>query len=129
MTKTTTSRYIIKCDECKETIGETDSLSESAAGGRCDKCIAILREGTDIYYTGDMANHESYGTIEKITDGRFGRNIAIRMEDDHIINVSPASFSPGPGRRFYTKAEWLAERAAKIAEMQARFREMDIGTN
>ena len=31
-------RYVIKCDDCKTKIGETDSLGESAAGGRCDKC-------------------------------------------------------------------------------------------
>ena len=28
-------RYEIKCDDCKATIGTTDLLSESAAGGRC----------------------------------------------------------------------------------------------
>lgn len=31
-----TGQYEIKCDECKTTIGRTDSLRESAAGGRCD---------------------------------------------------------------------------------------------
>lgn len=31
-------RYQIKCDECKTAIGETDSLAESAAGGKCDRC-------------------------------------------------------------------------------------------
>ncbi len=34
MTKTTT-KYTIKCDECKEVIGYTNSLAESAAGGYC----------------------------------------------------------------------------------------------
>lgn len=31
-------KYIIKCDDCKKTIGETDSLAESAAGGICNDC-------------------------------------------------------------------------------------------
>ena len=31
-------RYIIKCDECKTTMGRTDSMVESAQGGRCIKC-------------------------------------------------------------------------------------------
>ena len=31
-------KYLIKCDECKHTIGETDELSASAAGGTCDAC-------------------------------------------------------------------------------------------
>ena len=85
-----------------------------------------LIAGTDIYYTGDMANQESYGTIEEVSTNRFGTNLAIRMEDGHIINVSPLSFAPGPGRRFYTKAEWKAQRAANITAMQERFRNMGI---
>lgn len=31
-------KYIVKCDECKRSIGETDSLQESAAGGTCFNC-------------------------------------------------------------------------------------------
>ena len=31
-------KYIIKCDECKKTIGTTDSLRVSAEGGQCDEC-------------------------------------------------------------------------------------------
>lgn len=31
-------RYEIKCDDCKATIGTTDLLAESAAGGRCNEC-------------------------------------------------------------------------------------------
>lgn len=31
-------RYTVKCDDCKEEIRRTDSVAESAAGGRCDKC-------------------------------------------------------------------------------------------
>ena len=31
-------QYVIKCDDCKQQIGSTDSLSESAAGGRCWTC-------------------------------------------------------------------------------------------
>lgn len=33
--------YIIKCDNCKVQIGETDSVRESAAGGRCVVCKTI----------------------------------------------------------------------------------------
>lgn len=33
--------YVIKCDECKTTIGETDDLGVSAAGGRCQACKPI----------------------------------------------------------------------------------------
>ena len=37
------STFAIKCDDCKETIGETNSLGESAAGGRCADCMAVSR--------------------------------------------------------------------------------------
>ena len=30
--------YVIKCDDCKQTVGTTDDLSESVAGGRCWTC-------------------------------------------------------------------------------------------
>ena len=30
--------YIIKCDDCKHTIGQTNSLTESVAGGQCATC-------------------------------------------------------------------------------------------
>jgi hypothetical protein len=42
-TKTTAAergRYFVKCDECRETMRYTDSMQESAAGGRCEKCRA-----------------------------------------------------------------------------------------
>lgn len=32
------TQYAIRCDDCKTEIGRTNSLSESAAGGRCEKC-------------------------------------------------------------------------------------------
>lgn len=38
MKTATTGRYEIKCDDCKATIGRTDLVSESAAGGRCADC-------------------------------------------------------------------------------------------
>lgn len=36
--ETTTKRYIVKCDDCKVTIRQTDDVRESYAGGRCDTC-------------------------------------------------------------------------------------------
>ena len=31
-------RYEIKCDDCKVTIGRTDSIARSAQGGICEAC-------------------------------------------------------------------------------------------
>lgn len=33
-----TGAYSIKCDGCRAELGRTDSVRESAAGGRCDDC-------------------------------------------------------------------------------------------
>lgn len=33
-------QFWIKCDGCKTVIGQTDSLHESACGGKCDGCKA-----------------------------------------------------------------------------------------
>jgi hypothetical protein len=34
----TSGRYVVKCDECKKDMRHTDSMVESAAGGRCEEC-------------------------------------------------------------------------------------------
>jgi len=31
-------RFEIKCDNCKKTIGKTDNMMESYAGGKCKSC-------------------------------------------------------------------------------------------
>ena len=31
-------RYVIKCDECKKTIGYTNDMGVSARGGKCSNC-------------------------------------------------------------------------------------------
>ena len=37
-TTQTSGRYEVLCDDCKATLRTTDSLPESAAGGRCLRC-------------------------------------------------------------------------------------------
>ncbi len=98
-----------------------------------------LSKGTEIYYTGDTANHEGFGVIVNTSHDRWGDHIEVLMNDedsregDSIRNrtshLSPLNFAEGPGQRFMTKATYTARREAKIADMQARFREMGIGTN
>lgn len=37
--------YQVKCDNCKQTIRETDNVQESYAGGTCEACrITINRQ-------------------------------------------------------------------------------------
>lgn len=52
MTTETTARYMVKCDDCHETMRNTDDLRESAAGGVCESCRSQRTRGLQIL---DMA--------------------------------------------------------------------------
>jgi hypothetical protein len=45
---TSTEKYEIKCDDCKTTIGRTDSVARSAQGGKCDDCKPSTKRGTTV---------------------------------------------------------------------------------
>jgi len=89
---------------------------------------AKMTAGTRIYYTGDMANLESEGTIYNVVDSlRWGLSYDLHLDDGRIFRgVFPTSFTPGPGRRFWPLAEWEERRAERIKEMQVRCREMGL---
>ena len=38
-------KYLVKCDDCKQTLRGTDSMRESAEGGHCDKCKGEAEAG------------------------------------------------------------------------------------
>ncbi len=52
-----------------------------------------METGTRIYYTGDMANDEGFGTITAMTSDRWGHHVAIQMDDDREIKVDRIAFS------------------------------------
>ncbi len=82
-----------------------------------------LRIGTEVYYTGDMANVSGFGKVTAWTHGRFGSQVQITLEDGGGEDgeeargfwVHPASFDPSPGRRFVLRSEYEANRAARMA--------------
>lgn len=80
-----------------------------------------LKVGDEIYYTGDMANMPSFGRIIAYHPrGKYtpeGVDIEYdeeRFEGDSKLSrlVPTLCFSPGPGRRFWLKSEWIANRRA-----------------
>ncbi|MBE3126174.1 MAG: hypothetical protein IMZ57_11030 [Acidobacteria bacterium] len=84
----------------------------------------ILVAGEKIYYTGDMANADGFGEIVLVdSSGRFGTQVKIKMDDGRSFWISPASFVPGPGRRFMLKSEADAERAERIASFNQSYLE------
>jgi hypothetical protein len=87
---------------------------------------AELIEGTRIYYTGDMANADGLGTITKVhapeTKYGYGESVDIRFDDGRESRkVWKSMFEPGPGRRFWSVAEWDAKRALDIEEMKRHY--------
>ena len=89
---------------------------------------------TEVYYTGDMANHSGRGFVQNFRqnfrENSMGRSmdIVIKGEWDAVTEaytkdrkfngLTMAHFAPGPGRRFWTMDEWRADRKAKIEQQE-----------
>jgi len=77
--------------------------------------------GTRIYYTGDMANDEGFGTITDLdSDPQWGNSMTISMDDGRVMNkMSPVIFSPvyaGNGStRFVTEEAYKTWHEAMFA--------------
>ena len=88
----------------------------------------------NIYYTGDMANHEGFGVCTAVRSDKWGTHLTITLEANNVLDaegnvieeysvpersftVTPASFSPSPGRRFWRLEEYRQDRAEKISAM------------
>jgi len=85
-----------------------------------------LTVGTEIYYTGDMANHEGFGIIIKIIPGnKYGPDMAVvHLEDGrectpYIMGIADKYEGHG-GVRFVTKKAYDIWRKTSLAEMQRR---------
>jgi len=80
-----------------------------------------LTAGTKIYYTGDMANRDGFGTISTVIEDRFGTFYNIVMNDGRVFrSIMHCQFGTRPGDRFWTKADRDARNAAALADMKAR---------
>jgi hypothetical protein len=81
--------------------------------------------GMGIYYTGDMANADAFGTVTGIEDTRWGQVIEVTYEDGrvdslqaHLIgNVYNGTCNP----RFVTRAAYDAFWAERRAEYAAEY--------
>lgn len=84
-----------------------------------------LRVGDRFYYTGDMANRSSFGTIvARIEDPKWGLRYSVEFDDDGRTShsIMPASFTFGPGQRFKTMSQYDAERAEATERFEASIR-------
>ena len=79
-----------------------------------------------IYYKGDMANVEDFGTITKIHPANKWGPLSYDIQTDDgrtFHRVWHLSFEPSPGRRFWLLSEWEAIRKAQLASFYTRMKE------
>lgn len=104
--------------------------SETTNEKRGQEMKEELTVGTRIYYTGDMANGETFGTITKCREVNAygGASVDILYDDERFEGddktsrgVSILQFEgEEASRRFFTADEWKASQDRKIKEMRAR---------
>jgi hypothetical protein len=80
-----------------------------------------ITKGTRIYYGGDMANQEGFGTVVDVTTSRFGTNVKINMEDGREINIDKIQisekYSGNGSTRFVREVayyEWREEQMKRL---------------
>ena len=83
----------------------------------------IYKPGTRIYYTGDMANIEDYGTITKFHEPTkyAPQRMDIELDDGRIFpQIYCTHFLPGVGRRFWLADDYKKEQDKKIEKFIKR---------
>ncbi len=86
---------------------------------------ALITVGARIYYTGDVANVPDFGVVtEHLPADKYAPDLlVIRLDDGRELRgIDLRSFRPAPGRRFWTAAEWNAERERDLerAKVEAK---------
>ncbi len=83
-----------------------------------------LKVGDRIYYSGDMANSDGFGTVTRThSNATWGDSVDVAFDDGresrglHIVQFSP-TYSGNGSTRFVTEAAYQDWRQARIAEMQ-----------
>jgi hypothetical protein len=81
----------------------------------------IVNEGTRIYWTGDMANLEGFGTVTKREVSKWGVNLTLEMDDGRKLCVSEIAFSEvykgHGGTRFVTLEAYNKFRSDKMKKL------------
>jgi hypothetical protein len=96
--------------------------TETREVGRVAGETTLHPVGTEIYYTGDMANLDGRGAVvAHRLSSNWGDSLDIRLDDGREMRAVQMSNFSGPGRRFITWADYQAEREARIEEMRAQY--------
>ncbi len=89
-----------------------------------------IEKGTRVYYTGDMANFPSYGTVLRCYSAtRYTPETVDIAFDEQTFEgdvmrvarrVPVSNFSAGPGCRFWLARDWDARKRAVLAQLRER---------
>jgi len=96
----------------------------------------MIKVGDRVYYTGDMANCPSYGTVTAYHPRTQYRpeSVSIKHDDERFEGdterfsryVPIIAFKPHPGRRFWLASEYDADRQAQTEAFAADLRARGI---
>jgi hypothetical protein len=80
-----------------------------------------LKEGQRFFYTGDMANCSTFGTILDVQNTKYGLNYHVEFDNERFDGDSrfdilyEYSFDKGVGQRFKTIEQFNQERINEMA--------------
>jgi len=94
-------------------------MGESALE-RCERLG--LAPGVKVFYGGDMANREDWGTVTAINSDRWGACVVVAWDSGRQSSLSVALFSPEylghGGTRFVTQAAYRLWREAQLSSLR-----------
>ena len=75
--------------------------------------------GEHIFYTGDMANPEGWGSITDIKDDEWGLRYTVTLKDGRVFpSTFPAMFEKSAGQRFKTENQIKQEQAERLRRFE-----------
>jgi len=86
-----------------------------------------MKIGERIFYIGDMANPEGWGTITDIKDDEWGLRYTITLKDNRVCReIYPAMFDKSPGQRFKTETQVKQEQAEHLKRFEMLYGKKEV---
>ena len=81
-----------------------------------------LKKGTEIYYSGDMANKGGFGVVTKRYWDKYGNHVDIKMDDGRefkqiYVSAFSREYLGHGGTRFVTKEAYLKQREEQAKKL------------
>jgi hypothetical protein len=84
--------------------------------------------GERIFYTGDIANPEGWGTISDIKDDEWGIRYTVTLKDGRVLReLYPAMFEKSVGQRFKTENQVKQEQAEHLRRFERLYGKKEEG--